>query len=95
VNIPAIQIAVGDFVPEVGIVKNVRLFQGQKSVLGKTRASEEKDYVSQIASELDACYSHDVCNVVLEGTMGTRSFLPNDSVKVFRVELKKAKSEAA
>lgn len=94
-NIPACQVVVGDFLPGFGVVKSVRVFQGAKSVLGKTTTPEKEDYASQISSELGACYSNDESRIVLEMTMGSRSCLRTDSVEVIRFTSMKIKSEAA
>jgi hypothetical protein len=94
-NIQANQVRVGDYVHGIGTVKSIRTFCEERSVHGRTRTHEESGYISSVMNEVDACYSSVPGHVVIEATLGSRSFLASDPVDVMRISARKVKSEAA
>jgi hypothetical protein len=94
-RINAADVREGDYIQGLGTVENVRRFHEERSVHGRTRSSADEDYTRMISQELDSCYSQSPGHVSVEATLGSRSYLPNDSVDVVRITGLKSKSEAA
>jgi hypothetical protein len=84
-QVRACDIEAGDYIQDLGVVEEVRLFGG--IVADNLKTSPQQDglnWVETVCAELDACHSHAYDRVVVVSSGKERSFMGDALVEVVR-----------